>query len=118
MFSGSNNLNVTGAITINPPTSNGNNNGIYVNSGFVTCTSLTSINGGNPNRDCKVAISTGGILTVNGDITMGTTANRNDITFTGAGILTVTGNLTTGQLTCVDNSTINIGGALIPTVAE
>jgi len=45
---------------------------------------------------------------------MGTTANRNDITFTGAGTLTVTGDLTTGQLTCVDNSTINIGGALSP----
>ena len=113
-FSGSYNLNITGAITINPPTSNDNNNGIYVNSGFVTCTSLTSSNSGNPNRDCKVVISTGGILTVNGDITMGEDDKRNDITFTGAGTLTVTGDLTTGQLTCVDNSTINIGGALIP----
>lgn len=112
-FSGSYNLNITGAITINPPTSNFNDNGLYVNSGFVTCTSLTSTDGGNPNRDCQVGISDGS-LTVNGDIAMNRNKNRNDITFTGAGILNVTGKLATGQLTCVANSTINIGGLFKP----
>ena len=45
-------------------------NGIYVNSGNVSCTSLITGNSiGNNARDCKVAISDG-ILAVNGDITM------------------------------------------------
>ena len=113
-FSGAFNLDVAGQITINPPTTNGNNNGIFVNTGFVTCTSVTSSNSGNNGRDCKVGIGAGGILTVNGNIAMGNDANRNDITFTGAGTLNVTGNLTTGQLTCVAGSTINIGGTLTP----
>ncbi|MCK4700030.1 MAG: hypothetical protein KAT38_06835, partial [Bacteroidales bacterium] len=114
-FSGSYILNITGGVTINPPTVGpANNNGIYVNSGIVTCATLTSSNSNNDTKDTKVVISTGG-LTVNGDIVMGINAIRNDITFTGAGTLNVTGSLTTGQLTCVNNSTINIGGALTPT---
>jgi len=112
-YSGAFILDITGAITINPPTSNNNNNGIYVNSGFVTCTSLTSGNSTKDNRDCKVAISDG-ILTVNGNIVMEKDQDRSDITFSGAGTLNVTGNLTTGQLACVNNSTINIGGVLDP----
>ena len=113
-FSGPFTLNITGAVTINPPSAGVNNNGLYVNSGIVTCASLTSANSGNNSRDCKVAISAGGILTVNGNIVMGNNVNQNDITFSGAGTLNVTGSLTTGQLTCVANSTINVGGALTP----
>ena len=113
-FSGPFTLNITGAVTINPPSAGVNNNGLYVNSGIMTCASLTSANSGNNSRDCKVAISAGGILTVNGNIVMGNNVNQNDITFSGAGTLNVTGSLTTGQLTCVANSTINVGGALTP----
>ncbi len=112
-FSGAYNINITGAITINPPTGGTNDNGIYVNSGIVTCASLTSSNSASDSRDCKVGISTG-TLTINGNIAMGNNVNRNDITFSDAGILNVTGNLITGRLTCVANSNINIGGALTP----
>lgn len=115
MFWGSYSLTVTGAIRINPPTSNGNNNAIFVDKGTVTCTSLTSTDSGDAGRKCSVRLSVGGTLTVNGNIIMGITADRNDITFNGEGILNVTGDLTTGQLTCVDNCTINIGGSLTPT---
>ncbi len=114
-FSGSYTLNISGAIVINPPTTVNGDNGIFVNSGQVTCTSITSVNSGTDARDSKVAI-TDGTLTVNGNIAMNNTANRNDITFSGAGTLNVTGNLTTGRLNCVAGSTINIGGSLTPNI--
>jgi len=57
-FSGSYILNITGGVTINPPTVGpANNNGIYVNSGIVTCATLTSSNSNNDSKDCKVVIS-------------------------------------------------------------
>jgi gliding motility-associated-like protein len=110
-FSGSYSLNITGAITINPPTGGTNNNGILVESGTVTCSSVASLNSGNNLRDCKVGISDGS-LTVSGNITMGSNQNQNDITFSGAGTLNVTGDLTTGRMVCVAGSTVNIGGTL------
>jgi len=114
-FSGTYSLDVTGAVTINPPNSGANfNNGIYLNSGNLTCASLLSSNSANNDRHCRVTISTG-VLTVNGNIVMGANQAQNDITFGGPGTLNVTGGLTTGQLTCVDGSQINIGGALSPT---
>ncbi len=115
-FSGEYVLDISGAISINPPTGVGalRINGIYVNSGSVSCSSLTSSNSGHNNRDCRVLISDG-TLTVNGNISMGDNVNRNDITFSGSGTLNVTGNLTTGQLTGSDNSVINVGGSFTPT---
>ncbi|MBW6502416.1 MAG: hypothetical protein K0B05_13580, partial [Bacteroidales bacterium] len=113
-FSGTSALNVSGTIAINPPTTAANNyNGLFLNSGIVTCISLTSSNSVNINRRCRVVISDG-TLNVNGNITMGDDPGRNDITFTGAGTLNVTGNLTTGQLTGSENSIINVGGAFTP----
>lgn len=102
-----------GTITLNPPQNNGNNTSLNINAGDLICTGLTSSNSGGDTRDCKVAI-TSGTVTVNGDISMGNNAARNDISFSGAGTLTVTGNLTTGTL--VGNAaTINVGGNLTPT---
>ncbi len=113
-FSGAYVLNVAGTIAINPPSAAANNyNGLFLNSGIVTCSSLTSSNSNNPNRKCRVVISSG-TLSVNGNITMGNDAGRNDLTFSGAGTLNVTGNLTTGQLAGSDNSIINVGGAFTP----
>ncbi len=104
-------LNVTGAITINPPSGGTNNNGIYVDAGTVSCASLASSNSGNNGRDCKVRISSGS-LSVSGNIAMGTNANRNDITFTGDGSITVSGTLTTGTLEFgATAATINVAGA-------
>jgi hypothetical protein len=112
-FSGTYSLNITGALTIIPPSLGTNINGIYINSGTVSCTSLTSSNSTGNSRVCTVAISDGN-LTVNGNIQMGNIPARNDITFSGTGTLNVTGNLTNGQLTCAPGSEINIGGTLSP----
>ena len=113
-FSGAYSLDVTGAVTIEPPGAGTNNNGIHINSGNFTCASLMGTNSSDDNNRCSVTIADG-ILTVNGSISMGNNQLRNDITFTGPGILNVTGGLTTGQLTCVAGSQINIGGTLSPT---
>jgi gliding motility-associated-like protein len=113
-FSGAFSMNIIGAVTINPPSGGVNNNGIFVNSGNVSCTSLISSNSWNNSRDCKVAI-TDGILNVNGNISMGIASGQNDITFSGDGTLNVTGNLSTGQMTCAPGSVINIGGTFSPT---
>ncbi len=114
-FSGTYSLDITGAITINHPSGGTNINGIYINSGNVTCTSLTSSNSGSNSRGCSVAISDG-TLTVNGNIQMGANSLQNDITFTGAGIMNVSGDLTTGHLTGASNSIVNIGGTFVPSI--
>lgn len=88
-------LTVTGSIAIIPPNGGTNDNTLAVNAGIVTCTGLTSSNSSSNLRDCKVLISTG-TLTVNGNIAMGTTNDRNDITFTGAGLLQVSGTFVGG----------------------
>ncbi len=102
-----------GTITINPPTGGTNVNRLAIGTGTVTCASLVSSNSGNPNRDCSVTILTG-TLTVSGDLLMGLTADRNDITFTGAGTVNIGGLsnpcFTTGTLTTFAGATINYNG--------
>ncbi len=113
-FTGPFTLSVSGQITINPPSSNGFTNNLGVNSGTLTCSTLTSITSGHNTRICLVTISTG-TLTVNGNVSMGNNAARNLITFLDAGTLNVDGDIITGTLTGIDNSIINVSGDFFPT---
>lgn len=101
-------LTVTNGITMNAPTGGTRNTTLNIGSGTVNCQTISSNNSGNNNRDNKISISTG-TLNVIGSIAMDNSANRNDITFSGAGTINVAGNLTTGTLTG-NAGTINIGG--------
>jgi len=107
--SGTNTLNVTNAITMNFPTGGTNNTLLAVDAGSINCASISALNSTNNNRDNKIRISTGA-LNVSGNLTMGNTAARNDITFTGNGTLYVGGSLTTGTFVC-GTGIVNFNGA-------
>jgi hypothetical protein len=110
----SNSLTVTNSITMNAPTGGTRNTTLGIGSGTVTCSSLTSNNSENNNRDNVITISTG-TLNVTGNLSMGNNANQNAITFSSNGVINVSGNLTTGTLTA-NAGTINIGGTFSPTI--
>ncbi|MDX9928671.1 MAG: HYR domain-containing protein, partial [Bacteroidales bacterium] len=112
-FGGNYSLNVTGQITINPPTGGTNDNTLIVNSGTLAAGSLTSSNSNNNARRCLVSVSTGNLI-INGDFLMGNNAARSQFTLTDAGTLSVHGNLVTGTLTGAGNSTINVTGDFFP----
>jgi hypothetical protein len=112
-FTGGYSLEVTGQITIYPPTGGTNDNSLIVNSGTLTAGSLTSSNSNNIARRCLVSVSTGNLI-INGDFLMGNNTARSQFTFTDAGTLSVQGNLVTGTLTGAGNSTINVTGDFFP----
>ncbi len=88
---GTNSLTVTGAITFGIPSADAGDQNIFVNSGTLTCGSVTMVNTGDNTFDTRIDIDTG-TLTVNGDITMAN-SNRNNIRFvdTGTGELYIEG---------------------------
>ncbi|RPJ64068.1 MAG: hypothetical protein EHM12_00670, partial [Dehalococcoidia bacterium] len=112
-FTGAFTLNVTGQITINPPTNNNFSNNLGVNSGTVTCASLSSTNSGHDTRICLVTISSG-TLTVNGDMIMGNNSVRTRVDFSGAGSLIISGNFVTGTLAGSAGASVYTAGNFTP----
>jgi len=83
-------LTVTGAVTIEGGTGNGDDKRINVADGNFSCASLTMLTTGNNNADSELRIDQGS-ATVTGDITMNDVATRNFIAFTNAGTLNIGG---------------------------
>lgn len=88
-------LTVSGTITINAGTGNGDDKIIAVGSATLSCGSLVMAATGDNSRNVEITISTG-TVNVSGDITMSGTAARNAIRFSGAGTLNVGGDVAAG----------------------
>ena len=111
-ISGSNTLTVTGAITM-PRPSTSMNATLAIGAGSVSCGSLTmsATTPSSSAREDIITISTGS-LTINGNVTCGTTACL--ITFSGAGTLTMAGTGTAFSSSLAftaSTSTVNYTGA-------
>jgi len=87
-LSGTNTLDVTGAITMNAPSSN-STSAINVGAGSLSAASF-AIAGGSSSRISVLSVSTG-TITVAGDITFSGTSGNARVTFTGAGTLNLGG---------------------------
>jgi len=110
-ITGTNSIAVTGVITINSGTGNGDNKTVAVGAGTLSCGSLSmDVTGGN-NRINSLTISTG-TATVASDISMLDNANRNQVNITSTGRLNVGGaNFTGGGFTAATGSTVDYYGA-------
>ncbi|MBP9180004.1 MAG: hypothetical protein KBG24_05865, partial [Bacteroidia bacterium] len=96
IISNNQSLTVSGAVSINAPSSGNKVNSITVE-GNLSATSLTMANSSNDNRDLKLIVN-GGITTISGNITMNGSANRNAIEFNTTGIVKVGGSLSGGTI--------------------
>ncbi|MFT3680248.1 MAG: T9SS type A sorting domain-containing protein [Ferruginibacter sp.] len=105
-ISGTNTLTVSGAVTINAPTSNNRDKIIAVGGGTLTCTSITMSATGAASRTAQVTLA-GGTVNVTGNISMST---NNYFTCTGAGTLNLGGNMTGGTF-AAGTGTVNCNGA-------
>lgn len=103
-ISGTNSLTVSGAVTVNAPTTDDRNRTISVGSGSLTCASMSFGNPSNNTRDINLTIGTG-TVTVTGNLAMAGGAGENAVTFSGAGTLNLGGTFTGG--------TVNIGTGTI-----
>jgi len=110
-INGTNSLTITGAITIDPSTTNGVNKIIAVGAGTLTCGSLTMTGSGQNTRLSLLTITIG-TATVSGNIVMpGTNVIRNQVNITGAGRLNVFGGFTGGTFTTATGSIVDYYGA-------
>lgn len=106
-------LNVTGAITINPSTSNpaARQKILAVGSGILNAASIQITGGTNASRTAQLTVSTGTITTT-GSITFGGTAAAARLISTGASTINIGGDLgSLGTLTTTNTGTINFNGA-------
>ncbi len=76
---GLNALTVTGDVLFGIPAADEGDQNIFVNSGSLTCGSVTMVNTGDNSFDTRIDIETGTLI-VNGDVTMAN-SNRNNIYF-------------------------------------
>lgn len=107
-FSGTNELDVTGDVTVQNTTDN-NAKRIYLDGGKLKCANLyLTSSGGNDNRDAWLRISTG-TLTVAGDIVMSSVAARTYITCNNAATINVGGTMSGGGFSA-STSTVNYNG--------
>lgn len=107
-ISGSNSLTVSGAITVNAPTSNNRNRTISVGSGTLSCASVSFANTTDNSRDINLTIGTG-TVSVSGNFVMSGSASENAVSFTDAGMLNLGGTFTGGTVT-VSTGTIRYTG--------
>ncbi len=107
---GNNSLTITGAVTFGNPSANAGDQFVYVNSGILTCASVTMVDTGDDGEDTGIEIE-GGTLSVSGNISMAD-ANRNTLSFvnSASGTLNIGGDFSGGSFVC-DNSTVNLNGS-------
>lgn len=114
-ISGSNSLAVTNGVTINASTSNSTVKTIAVGSGSFSCGSLAmaDVVSGNTGTDVTLTVSTGGTITVTGDVVMNGSTSENYIDVNNTGKLILGGNISTatGILTPSTTSTVEYNGA-------
>lgn len=96
IISSNQSLSVSGAVSINAPSSGNKVNSITVE-GNLFATSFNMANSTNDNRDLKLILN-GGIVTISGNITMNGSANRNSIEFNTTGTVKVGGSLSGGTI--------------------
>ncbi|RYD63902.1 MAG: hypothetical protein EOP83_11015, partial [Verrucomicrobiaceae bacterium] len=107
-FNGAFTLTVTGAVTINAPTTNTRTKSINVGSGTLTCASVSMTASSVNSRVSSITVSTG-TLDVNGNIVLSGSTVRSSVSITGAGRLRTTGNVTgAGNLTLSNTSTVEL----------
>jgi len=109
-IAGSNSLTISGALTINSGTGNGDHKIVAVGAGTLSCSSVSMATTGGNNRNNRITISTG-TATVSGNITMSDNANRNQVQITGAGRLNVGGAFTGGDMITATGSIVDFNGA-------
>jgi hypothetical protein len=107
-------LAVTGTASISAAVTDTSNSTINVTSGTLTAGAVEMNNPANDTRHCSLRIGTG-IVTITGDITMSTSAARNDVTFSGAGILNIGTTISGGTLTA-GTGLVNYNSLLAQTV--
>ncbi len=116
-FQGANTLAVTNTVNLNNNATNwGSNIILNVSNGTLSCSGINFSQSGNNGSDCSLDIQNG---TVNctGDITMGPSAARNDITFTGTGIINIDGDFSSNGTFNQGTGTVNYNGAGAQNVA-
>ncbi|OGO17559.1 MAG: hypothetical protein A2Z15_08415 [Chloroflexi bacterium RBG_16_50_11] len=115
-IAGSNNLTVSGAITMNVPSAGVITSTIAVGTGTLNAGSIAIPGSGTAGRFCTVSVSTG-TINVSGAITFSGTAAQARLTFTGAGTLNIGGNLGSGGTFTASTGTVNGNGSAAQTVA-
>jgi len=107
-------LNVSGAITMAAPGTNGRTSTFAVGSGTLTAGSIT-INSGNGSKISQMTVSTGTITTT-GNISFAGTAANAQFTSTGASMVNVGGNFGSGGALTGGTGTINFNGGAAQTI--
>lgn len=107
-------LNVSGTVTMNPPTSNNRKRTIVITTGSLICDSFISVNSTGDKLINSVTI-TNGTFSVLGNISMGATAVRNLISISGTGTLNIGGDMIGGKFV-PGNGTINFNGVSAQTI--
>src|SRR4030042_897919 len=114
-ISGTNNLTVSGAITMNSPTAGIITTTIAVGTGTLNAGSISHPGSATASRFCTVSVSTG-TINVTGAITFSGTAAQARLMFTDAGTLNIGGNLGAGGTFTASTGTVNCNGSLAQTL--
>lgn len=108
-FTGTNTLNVNGAVVFNGVTGNITKT-IAVGAGTLSCASVSMPSTNNDNRKSLISISTG-TVNVSGDITMAGSGIRNQVSISTTGTLNLGGDFTGGSFSAGTGGTFNCNGS-------
>ena len=108
-ISGTNTLTVSGAITMNSPSTGTITSTIAVGTGTLSAASITIPGSSTSGRFCTVSVSTG-TITITGNITFSGTAAQARLTFSDAGTLNLEGTLSSGGTFTASTGTVNCNG--------
>ncbi|MFZ4401887.1 MAG: beta strand repeat-containing protein, partial [Bacteroidales bacterium] len=105
-ISGTNTLTVTGAITMNTPSTGVITSTIDVGTGTLSAASIAIPGSSTASRFCTLSVSTG-TISISGNITFSGTAAQARIIFNGSGVLNVGGTFGTGGTFTASTGTVN-----------
>lgn len=108
---GTNTLTVTNGISLRNAATNGGSNVLLdVSNGIVNCASISNTQSTSSTSDILIDIQDG-TLNCSGNLTMGATADRNSLTFSGIGVLGVGGALSSNGTFTTGTGTVIYNGA-------